>query len=338
MVLIVLAAFLLSRFIERSLTEMLVESRALQSERLRADAHNALETTLAVLADYQAEDNGLHAPVQGWGDPLAGAGFTPRAGTTVEVTVEDESAKLPLPRLEAPALEALGAWLGLKEADASRFADALLTWTHRDHTSARFETDPRSYERENPPHRAPGRPLESFDELAAVAVARDFFYTPDGKPTELRAQLARSVSLQDFPSTNLNTASPETLVLAGLDATQAGKLADFNAGKIKPAAGAPPYFRSPAEAQAIVGATAPLAGFDTTAWCLRIRVTVHEGATAFRLEAVVSPVSAITRPPEAAPAAGASVAGVQPATAVDLNYPFTLLALEENIELPAPPS
>ena len=338
MVLVVLAAFLLSRFIERSLTEMLVESRARQSERLRADAHSALEATLAVLADYQAADNGLHAPAQGWGDPLAGADFTPRPGTKVEVTVEDESAKLSLPRMEAPALESLGVWLGLKETDASRFADALLAWTHGDHTSAHFETDPRNYEREDPPHRVPGRPLESFNELAAITVARDFFYTPEGQPTALRAQLARSVSLQDFPSTNLNTASTETLALAGLDPAQAGKLADFNSGKTKPAPGAPPYFRSKAEAQAIVGATAPLAGLDTTAWCLRIRVTVHEGATAFQLDAVVSPVSNTVRPPEDGQATSSATAGAQPLTVADLKYPFTLLALEEKIALPAPPS
>src|SRR3954462_6185339 len=78
--LITFAAFFLGRFIERSMTELLVESRVRQSERLRVDAHSVLELTLAVLADYQALDNGLRSPAQGWGNPLANADFTPRVG------------------------------------------------------------------------------------------------------------------------------------------------------------------------------------------------------------------------------------------------------------------
>jgi hypothetical protein len=329
LVMVTLASFLLGRFIERSLTELLVESRARHAERLRADAHSALELTLAVLAEYQALDNGLRSPAQGWGDPLAGHDFKSRAGITVEVAIADESGKPSLPRLDAPALATLLQDLGVKEADATRVAAALLAWTRGEHASARFETDPRNYEYEDPPHRPPGRPLGSFHELAAIAVARDLFYTADRRPTELHARFAESVSLYDFPVINLNTVRPQSLALAGLAEDQRTDILDFNRDPARRTAGTPPWFRSVAEAQALLGATVPLAGFDTLVRCLRIQVTVREGAAAFHLIAVVTPV-----------AGGVAVPGATAAPVGDesgLQYPFTLLALEEKIQLaPAP--
>jgi len=323
---VTLAAFFLARFIERSLTELMVEARARQSERLRAGAQSALEATLAALADYQAADNGLRSPAQGWGEPLAGPDYSPPAGTTVAVAIEDESGKVSLPRMNAPALQALGRQLGLKDGDADRLADALLGWTKREHASVRHETDPRNYEFEDPPHRPPGRPLESLGELAAIAVARELFFTPAGRPNELHGRFARTVSLIDFPAVNLNAARSETLALAGLDEDQIERITAFNSGATRRPPGTPPYFRSIAEAQALLGATVPLAGFDTVVRCLRIRVTVREGAIAYHLTAVVQPVA-----PAADGTAGPAAPGLQ--------YPFTLLAFEEDVELPnLPPS
>src|SRR3954465_7957853 len=91
--LVTMAAFLISRFVERTMTEMLVESRARIADRLRSDAHSALEATLAVLADYQTADNGLRAPAQGGGEPLAGLDLPSRVGTTVAVQFEDETGR-----------------------------------------------------------------------------------------------------------------------------------------------------------------------------------------------------------------------------------------------------
>jgi hypothetical protein len=336
---VTLAAFFLSRFIERAMTEMVVESRAQQSARLRADAYSALETSLAVLADYAAIDGGIHSPAQGWTKPLAADELATRAGLEVEVTIEDESGKLSLPRLDEAGLEKLGKELGLKEADAARLADALLAWTRGEHNSGRYETDPRNYEYEDPPHRVPARALASFDELAAVAVAREFFFTRDGRRTPLLAELEQRVSLYDFPATNINTATAETLALAGLDQGQIGRLLDFNRGKSRPAPGAPPYFRSVAEAQTLLGGAALLAGFEASTRCLRVHVTIKEGPSRYRLSAVIAPAQAgngSTPPPvenQAKPAAGNQAARPDPGV---LQYPFTLLALEETLELQPP--
>ena len=336
--LVTMAAFLISRFVERTMTEMLVESRARIADRLRTDAHTVLETTLAVLADYQAADHGLRAPAQGWGQPLLGLDLPLHPGTSVEVRFDDETGLPSLPRLQATDLVALGRFLGLKENDASIFAEGLLVWTKAEQSSARFETDPRNYEYEDPPHHAPGRPLASFRELAAVAGVRQYLFGEDGRPNEVYEKFARTVSLYDFPAINLNTATADTLTLAGLDANQAARLRELISGKVKPPPGSPPYFRSVAEAQTQAGIAAPLTGFDTLVRCLRIRVTVREGATAFHLIAVVSPSGGANDQPEGAAAIKPTLAAANAVSAgKNLAYPFTLLGFEEKIELAAAP-
>lgn len=336
--LITLAAFLISVFVERTMTEMLVESRARISDRLRADAHNALEATLAVLADYQAADGGLHSPAQGWAHPLAGLDLPARAGTTVDVSFEDESSRLSLPRLVAPIVEDLGLQIGLKEAEAKIFAEALMVWTKASGTSSRFETDPRNYEYRDPPHRPPARPLESFDELASIAGVRELLYDETGRPNERHARFLAAVSLYDFAGVNLNTVQAGTLELAGVAPDQAARLLDLNAGRATRPAGTPPWFRSAAEARTQAGITTSLAGFDASVRCLRVRVTVREGATAFHLIAVVKTGEATDAPEVrggALPTTAATAA--QSAAPKSLSYPFAVLDLEEKIELTPPP-
>lgn len=332
--LITLAAFLITRFVERTMTEMLVESRARSADRLRSDAHSALEATLAVLADYQALDNGLRSPAQGWGEPLAELEMPARPGTAVEVHFEDETGRPSLPRLSMSSLVTLGRHLGLKETEATIFAEALLVWTKAGQTSARFETDPRNYEFADPPHRPPGRPLASFGELAAIAGVREMLFGEDGRPNDRYENFVRSVSLYDFPAINLNTADANTLSLAGLDANQTARLLERNSGQVRLPPGTPPYFRSVAEAQAAVGITTPFTGFDTQVRCLRIRVTVREGATSFHLIAVVRPGGNQQADPGGGETASASA---RPVAGKNLGYPFTLLGLEEKIELAPPP-
>lgn len=327
LVTVLVAAWLLSRFIERTTTELFVEARAAQAARLRTEANSALEVTLAVLADFRALDGGLRAPAQGWGDPLAYAGYVPRTGLAVDVAFEDESGKRSLPRLDAAALENLGELLGLRPADAARAADGLLTWTRRDHVPTGIDNDPRDYERTDPPHHPPQRPLRSFNELAAIEGVRDFLYDRAGRPNGLWRQFSRSVSLYDFPQANVNAPDPVALTLAGLDPGQVRQITAYLAGQGTRAPGAPPYFRSVGDLTALLGAQAPLAGLGTEVLCLRIRVTVREGSAAFHLTAVVAPPD---HPDVAAPPGETDTAAPDPAK--DLDYPFAILGVEENIE------
>lgn len=325
LVLVVLASLLLSQFIARALTDMLVESRARAQDRLRIEARSALEASLARLAEFQVADGGLRSAAQGWGDPLEGVELFATRGVDVRVQVEDESGRISLPRLGRDGLVALGRQLGLEPADATRLAEALLAWTKRDQAGPRFETDPRNYEYEDPPHRAPARPLASFHELAAVAVARDLFFTPEGEPTALFEDFQRVVSLYHFPAVNLNSASAAALQLAGVDEAGIARITAYTAGVTSRPPGAPPYFRTLAEAQVLLGAAVPPGGFDTLTRCLRLRVAVRDGATTFHLTAVVVPTNgtAMADEPGVAAAAGPG----------ELHYPFRLLAWAERLEL-----
>lgn len=320
---ITLAAFLLAAFVERSTTELLVETRAAQAARLRVQAHSALEAALAVLAAYRAEDGGLHAPAQGWGDPLAGVPLPLAAAVRVRVT--DESGKPSLPRLEAGALAELLEELGLRAADAARVAEALLVWTRGGGGSARLETEARQYGFADPPHQAPARPLGSFGELAAVAVAREHFFDLQGRPTPLLRSLAEAVSLHEYPATNLNTASARTLALAGLDRSTAERLHQQLAPPPGARPAAPRYFRSIGEASALLGGLPP--GFGTTAHVLRVSVDAREGATNLRLEAVVR---------AGGRAAGPAGAAAPAEPEENAARPFTLLDLDETLEMNAP--
>src|SRR3954467_14243784 len=85
MITLIFTTFALVAFIEKASGDLLVEARAAESARLRAEAYSALETTLAVLDDFRTVGNGLHNPAEGWGNPLDFAAWTPHDGRTVEV-------------------------------------------------------------------------------------------------------------------------------------------------------------------------------------------------------------------------------------------------------------
>ena len=57
-------------FIEKASTDLIVHVRDSDRVRLRQEAYSALETTLAVLVDFQEVLGGLHSPAEGWAEPL----------------------------------------------------------------------------------------------------------------------------------------------------------------------------------------------------------------------------------------------------------------------------
>ena len=182
LVTLLFAALLLTRLIETSGPDLIIAMRVADRDRLRADAYGALETTLGALQDFRTVDGGLYAPTQGWSDPLGYAGYVPREGVTVDVAFEDESAKLSLPRLNLDTLNGLLVQLGLTVPDAARVADAIFVWTRNGYVAAESATSAEVYEQGDPPAEPPYRSLRSFDELAGIAVAKDFFYDADGRP------------------------------------------------------------------------------------------------------------------------------------------------------------
>ncbi len=364
MITLLFAAFALVAFIEKASNDLLVEHREAQARRLRTEAYSALEVTLAVLEDFRLATNGLHSPAEGWHDPLAFAGYVPTEDRTVDISFDDESAKLSLPTANAQILSRLFQVWECTVADADAAADALMGWMKHGHTYTTAVTP--DYDHGAIPYEAPGRPLRSYQELAAIEKVREFFYAADGRPNELWHRFVDNVSLLNFAKPNLNAAKPDILMALGqFDQTQQQNLTDYTSGKGSFKTQGPAFFQNAGDSQRITGGTGGnSAAFATTISALRINVTVHDGRSAFRLAAVVTAgnaaqtvqttaSSATAKPPasgssaanspadaaNAAPgrSAPAATATGQNAASPNLNYPFTLLEIRENDEIPPVP-
>jgi general secretion pathway protein K len=334
---IFLTAFLLTRLIDRAGGELLAETKAASRTLERDQAYSALEVTLAVMADAAANDGGLHAPQQGWGDPLRYADYEPPTGFEVTVTFEDETGKLPLATATEAMLQNYLEAVGATSAEAERLTDALLAWTRADYLPNTSEADPRTYENSPFPYAPPHRAIRTFEELRAVAVARDLFFDADGRWTELGEKFRADASLQPFSQVNINSARPAVLAALGLEPTRANSLAE----ELTPAAGHarnPKFYRTINEAAAEHGGDLLQPGLGADVQCMRIRVSVKEGARIFQLEAVVQPGnnSRQNQPASAAPVVPAD-ASSRPETPVDprsitskrVDYPFRILELLE---------
>ena len=358
MVTLIFTAFALIVFLEKASNDLIVEAREADTRRLRQEAYSALETTFAVLEQFRAANSGLHTPAEGWGDPLGFAGYAPADGRTIEVAFEDESGKLSLPQAGANQLQNLFTAWGLTASDSEKLTDVLLGWIKKNHTYTTAAAP--DYEHAPLPYASPQRSLRNYRELAAIDYARTVFFDETGKPNDLYRRFIESVSLYNFRQTNINGAKPDALTALGeFDDTQKSKLGDYLAGTGQSALAGPGWFTATADARKFLGDTGRAAQFGATISALRIRLTVRDGRSEYRLNAVVSPqgggatsvlTTATTARANASDEQAASAADVstaaKPTTAPTaaataaaprLNYPFTLLALTENEPLPPPP-
>ncbi len=350
LVTLLFAAAALVAFIDKASIDLIVESREATANRLRPEAYSALNVTLAVLEDFRLVNGGLRSEAEGWGDPLGFAGWSPREGCTAEVTFSDESAKLSLPNAESPALLNLFESWGLPRSEAERLTDALFSWMRKDYVPASsWSAD---YDRGAIPYEAPLRSLRSYSELAAIDVARELFYDEEGRPNELWHRFSGAVSLLDFKQSNLNGANGDVLAAMGVaDPMQHKQIRDFLRGTGSRERLGPAFFESAEEAAGLIGAGKLPPSAGTTISALRVNVLIREGRTTFLLSAVVAPSSggATLVPPSdlhadksgRSPAAGnAPAAGRNAASGEQtkkLNYPFTLLEIAENAEIPTAP-
>lgn len=103
--------------------QLLLQGQRVERTQLRPAAYQALELTLAALAEIRELDNGLYNPVQGWGDPL-------RYMQLDESYLLDESATLPPPIPSHDPVQAEEA--EDRFAEAAREAEAALAANRRD--------------------------------------------------------------------------------------------------------------------------------------------------------------------------------------------------------------
>ncbi len=215
--LILLTSLLLTRFIARAHTELLTEARQSQLEPLRDEAYSALQVTLAVLADFQAIDSGLHAPSEGWGEPLLHADYTPPAGFQTEVKVLDESGKISLAKIDPNALHNLLLTLDFLPSDADRIVDSILAWTQAEYPAQYRESSATQSQASIPDLNPPLKALRSFTELKLIPVVRQLLCDESGDWNEAGERLLSNVNLFANNQVNLNTAGTDVLNALGLD-------------------------------------------------------------------------------------------------------------------------
>jgi general secretion pathway protein K len=352
---LMLASLMLVKFMESSEVELVLATRAADRVHLKTDAYAALETALAVMAEIKSIDEGkLHTPAQGWGDPYAYAGESPREGLEVNFEFQDESGRISLPTLKFDDLVLLVTALGLGDSDAKRFSDALFTWMDEEHVTQDLEAEASRYERAAVPHKPPYRSLRSWEELRAISVASTYVYDEDGALTPFGQSLRDNLSLYRYGAANINAITPGWLLMRKWDEYQTASLQGYTSGKAPRAAGAPPWFRDTGEISKAVGAKVDIEGLDTEAKLVRILITLKEGAATLRLNALVATgnniklpsavaadannsASALTKtnpaPAAATPVttaktgAGAAANNSSGGSEAKLNYPFQILEL-----------
>jgi len=359
LVTMVFTAAALVLFIEKAGNDLLVEVRQADSRRLRIEAFSALEVTLAVLEDFRQADNGLHSTAEGWGDPLNWAGWTPSEGRTVDVSFQDESGKIPLAHADVTTLTNLFEYWQMAPADSARLADAILGWMQSGYIySTAINPD---YPQAEIPYAEPGRPMRSFSELAAIDVAKDVFFDENGLPNANYWRFVNDFSIFTFQQPNINGANADVMASVGqFTDVQQQHISDYVAGVGQYAQQGQQWFQNTGTLVSIAGLGGNASPFGTTISALRVLITVHDGRSQYRLSAVVAPqggatmnqtqatnatnaasasstsattsVASTAQPSQTATSAATSAAASQ-----SINYPFTLLEMLEDDEIPLPP-
>jgi len=348
----------------------LVDARDASATRLRMEAYSALETTVEVLEEFRLVIGSLHHPAEGWAEPLRFANYEPSPGRRVEIEFVDESAKLSLPKTEKSTFVELFKGWGMPQNNAEKLTDALLGWMQKDYVPGTASA-PRAedYDRGEIPFLPPARPLRSYSELASIDYARQVFYDENGEPNELWLRFREAFSLYAYEKANVNGGNPHVLTGMGItDESQHRRMHDFLTGQGAYQRQGAGFFKSTQEVATLLGGNSPAVGLTTEIAALRVIVTVWEGRTSFRLSAVIAPQGGATIPvvennetnqgnqaggPGSGTAAGRA-GGNRPnptnsptranartndgTAAKSLNYPFTILEIRENDEIPLSPN
>jgi Type II secretion system (T2SS), protein K len=356
---LVFTAAALTAFIEKAGNDLMVEVHRSDAMRLRQEAFSAIEVTLAVLEDFREADNGLHSTAEGWGDPLTWANWSPSPGRTVDISFRDESGKIPLAHADLTTLTNLFEEWQLAPADAEKLADALEGWMVKGYSYTTTLTP--DYTDAPVPYTEPARPMRSFMELAAVDDAKEFFFDENGQPNGNYWRFVDDCSLFNFPQPNANGANPDVMAAVGqYTDIQRQHIGDFLNGTGQYSADGQQWLQNPAQLAAVAGLGGNATTFGTTISALRINVTVHDGRSQYRVSVVVAPQGGATTnqtiatnataaasttstasttsiTATAQPSSTANSATAAAAASQSINYPFTLLEILEDDDIPQSP-
>lgn len=338
---ILLLSMLITRFMEEAVQDL--EYRALFNEppEIRSYAFSMLEVALATIHEVGLIDEGkLHAPEQGWADPLEYSGIEPPNGWDVRISIYDESAKFPLnstPDKSEVLIQILEEELEFDYGTTRELVSTLIDWIDADDTRMLNGAESEDYLENDPPYRAANAPLQSLRELQLLKIWEEEFFDEDGNPNEFFERIAALVSLHNSGPINLNAASEELLEVLAL---QDGWDADFLFDGIDQ-----PYLEN----------TPPSVDSENSiaeTSLLRIEVSLQRGEVPYSITALVEPNfggnqgnetdDEITAPQ---PSAGPSTSNDAPRTGMSseqaaIQYPFRIIRLHEykNGQKPSEPA
>lgn len=216
LIIVLASILLLSAVVVAFMSEALIKIKYYglfhNNDDLRVEAYSALETTLAVLNQFQEVDKALYGPQQGWADPLAYAGFTTPDGIEARVVqITDESGKIPLASASEELLFQLFLTLDFEFSEAEHLRDTLMDWMDADDDKRLDGYDSADYEDLDPPYLAANAPLQTWDELRLIEGFRQAFWDEEGQPLPVLNDFKTAVSLYHTGRINVNAAGPLVL-------------------------------------------------------------------------------------------------------------------------------
>jgi len=152
-------------------------------------------------------------------------------GIETRVRIFDEGGKLPLRTTTEERWNLFFEEMEFEESEGRKLTDSLLDWMDPDDEERENGAETSTYSQEDPPYRAPNRPLRDFRELRLVEGFRDLFFDEMGIPNDRYRIFRSNVSLYNTGEVNLNTASELVLqTLAEEQGFEADNVLDFLAG------------------------------------------------------------------------------------------------------------
>lgn len=275
---ILLLSILITRFMEEAIQDL--EYRALFDEppEVRSYAFSMLEVALATIHEVALIDEGkLHAPEQGWADPLTYCGIQPPDGWEVSITITDESGKFPLNSVNsnrAILIKILEEELEFDYGTTRELVSSLIDWIDEDDTRLLNGAESEDYLYEDPPYRAANAPLQSLRELQWIKIWEDEFFDEEKNPNEYFERFSKLVSLHNTGPINLNAAPKELLEVISL---QDGWDSDFIFDGLDQ-----PYLETPPP-------SVDSNNSNTQTRLLRIDITLQRAEVPYRISAVVEP-------------------------------------------------
>lgn len=320
---ILLLSFMVTRFMNEAVVDL--EYRALFNEPsdARSFAYSMLEVALANVQEVALIDDGkLHAPEQGWSDPINYAGIAIPNGWEVQITITDEGGKLPLNTMSEKMLNRLlEEGLDMDFGTTRELSSSLLDWIDSDDSRRLNGAESEDYLNRRPGYKAANGPLQTLEELRYLETWLEEFFDEDGRPNELYNQLSQLVSVSNTGAVNLNAAPEEVLeVLAREDGFQDDSLFD---GLDEPYLTSTPGSVNSQNGGVEVG-------------LMRITVRLSRGGSPFTLSALVEPnfSGEDGGGSDASSQAPGGSSNDAPKTGVTseqdaINYPFKLLQISE---------